>query len=587
LSTSGVWPSGPAVFGTRVQGFPSIQDLLDKHREQAAVPRVAIATAYWDATIIRRAAELADGSDQSVRLLLWLDGGSRSALTGLRADAERGEVEVKFVGSPDSAGIFHIKLYGLLDGDGPWKHALVGSPNFTDAAMRSNLELAVLLDDTEQVAKLQTWFDQQFHAAIPASKLDWTAALERLPENDPGERRRNSTSAKQVAPDALADAPRPRRNSGKPQPELDLVDLFEAASGLMVEADQGGAVLELDSQIGAESLKRTRLERDGTTLYLKFWPAELQDQATAFYTSERAERVLEANTREEWDCSPLPNLAYWNAPWQNREYFGFAGTLKQYIQIWRDNPKATTGAKSPKFENERWPTLLEIGAFPDTEAAHEQLQRIVNHSNRADRPLQVRPTVEMVRRIEVDGTNPVLAVRGALREALEILQEPSLPPHPIDSGNGAATDGWVTVVAAEDAYPVYKQAGVYWCQDDRTFSTPVSRIGFYHDKAIEPELPLALERITGTTIAELEQSPDSGHQSLAARISGAIAAGLPGPKEPFDIYDLTTAGDERTIKLAQRVPHQRPGRGKGFTQKHRFVKLDALLANPASTDELA
>lgn len=579
------------VFGTRAHGFPSIDDLLSG--EHPGIPRpsgLSVATAFWDGSIIQRT-HAAAADQHGHRLLLWLDGGNQVSLTSLQSEYREYDVDVRFIGSPDASGIFHVKLYGMTFGaSATWQRALVGSPNFTDAAMRSNLELAVLIDHAAEVVKLHTWFDAQFARAIPAAKLDWDAALDRLPERDPSTpRHRGSAHATPITPSALAEPPRARRRSTTQSTTSDLVELLEAASGLSVRKDGDGAVLELDQHLDTESLKRTRLEEHDGTLVLKFWPAELKRQAESFYTTDRAQRVVEASEREEWHCRPLPNLAYYNAPWQNREYFGddFEGTLAQYVAIWRDNPSATTGAKSPKFETETWPRLNELGAFPNTAAARAKLTRIIEHSNRGDRSIQIRPTVEMTRRVTRTSRALALDVRDALIDALDVLDEPTLPPLAAEpTAETATSNEHVCVVAARVAYPVWQRTSLYWCQPGRAFTPPLKRIGFYHDRAIEPELPLVKRHIPTTTTEALGASSDPSLAQLATRIRSAIAAGLPAPEEPFDLYELTPAQDTETIRLDHRVEHTDTGRGKGFVQAQRYVPLAALLTMPTTTAPL-
>src|SRR6185437_10303454 len=54
----------------------------------------------------------------------------------------------------------------------------------------------------------------------------------------------------------------------------------------------------------------------------------------------------------------------------------------------------------------------------------------------------------------------------------------------------------VVIVAAKNAYPEYKLLGAYICQpeSERTFQPQISRLGFYANGSIQPEVPLIRAR---------------------------------------------------------------------------------------------
>ncbi|MCW2925425.1 MAG: PLD-like domain [Thermoleophilia bacterium] len=171
------------IVGTRSGTRSSTLDLFDELSEQGDVARVDVASAYWDEHAVRHARELARAGSGPLRLVLWTAGGSRPAWAAVRAVAAERWLDLRFVDSPEGGGIFHAKVAGAAGADGRWRCALVGSGNLTDAALRRNVELGVVIDDDpEAIAELQGWFERVFDAATPAREVDFDHALSIVPE---------------------------------------------------------------------------------------------------------------------------------------------------------------------------------------------------------------------------------------------------------------------------------------------------------------------------------------------------------------------------------------------------------------------
>lgn len=159
----------------------------------------AIASAYWDRTSCQAAADLADRVGGSTRLLLWTAGASRAAWEAARREHDDPRLDVRFVDSPSTGGIFHVKLAAIEDADGSWLRTLVGSANLTAAAYERNLELGVAVEGAGATEPLRTWFYDQFEHALPAEQIDWDTAVRIAPERSEANERRKVFAAAALA----------------------------------------------------------------------------------------------------------------------------------------------------------------------------------------------------------------------------------------------------------------------------------------------------------------------------------------------------------------------------------------------------
>ena len=201
------------IVGTRSSIGTPVLSLLDELASAGDVVGLDIASAYWDAGAFDYARELAAIVAGPVRLVLWTAGGSRPSWKAAQALDLDGPVELRFVDSPEGGGIFHAKVGGTRLADGTWGCALVGSGNLTDSALRRNVELGVVIDDEPAViSDLQSWFEEQFVAATPATLIDWEHALRVVPESSEASARRAIFAAAALATPSPAGPIEPRRH---------------------------------------------------------------------------------------------------------------------------------------------------------------------------------------------------------------------------------------------------------------------------------------------------------------------------------------------------------------------------------------
>lgn len=177
--------------GTRVGTSLATLDLWQKIAAREGVASVAIASAYWDSTATAYARRLAEHVGGPVRLLLWTAGGTRAAWAAAQADAADPLLDLRFIDSPEGGGIFHAKVAGAEGADGAWLCCLVGSGNLTDAGLRKNVELGVIVNaEDSDLTGVRQWFETQFAAATPASTIDFELALSVAPAKSEAAERR-------------------------------------------------------------------------------------------------------------------------------------------------------------------------------------------------------------------------------------------------------------------------------------------------------------------------------------------------------------------------------------------------------------
>jgi hypothetical protein len=159
----------------------------------------------------------------------------------------------------------------------------------------------------------------------------------------------------------------------------------------------------------------------------------------------------------------------------------------------------------------------------------------------------------------------------------------------------------VVVVAARNAYPEYMHTSAYICQPEsqRSFQPQVHRLGFYAKGAIQPEVPVIIERrgeveISAESIAALRATGNPRDAEFARvveiyRTASSYARGVGAPF-PAQIFLLASPSDPET-KLFQtpirNTTKARTGRGYAWTLGQRYTKEAALRQAPATTDELA
>ena len=146
----------------------------------------------------------------------------------------------------------------------------------------------------------------------------------------------------------------------------------------------------------------------------------------------------------------------------------------------------------------------------------------------------------------------------------------------------------VVIVAARFAYADYQQFGAYLCQTGRTFRSGVTRMGFYRQKRIEPELPRFVHRVAalmiGTeTVDELQTSDTPFAGRIGRLVQTLLDEASPRTGRTLQLILLSEPDDDDTVRLPNAIEHLHPW---AWTQGQRYARLSELQRAPASTDEL-
>jgi hypothetical protein len=152
----------------------------------------------------------------------------------------------------------------------------------------------------------------------------------------------------------------------------------------------------------------------------------------------------------------------------------------------------------------------------------------------------------------------------------------------------AVADADTVVVAARIAYPEYVETASYICQAGRRFRDDVKYLGFYKDKAIQPDVPLILHRrdnviFSRDEASRLRSSGDDASTVIAGLIDANLDSGRRVAGVPHQVFLLSPAADERTLRLPHEVAHARKG---AWTQGQRYTSSEALGRGPLTTDDL-
>jgi hypothetical protein len=152
----------------------------------------------------------------------------------------------------------------------------------------------------------------------------------------------------------------------------------------------------------------------------------------------------------------------------------------------------------------------------------------------------------------------------------------------------------VVIVAARFAYTEYKHYGAYICQTGRSFRLGITRLGFYMDGAIQPEVPEILGicdpvEFTPEDAHRYAASDDAIGPVVAQVIDRVVADGARADGQPHKIFLLSAPDDPRTLVLAQPVRNtKRDHNGQlcAWVQGQRYTRAMLLRRGPATTDEL-
>lgn len=118
----------------------------------------------------------------------------------------------------------------------------------------------------------------------------------------------------------------------------------------------------------------------------------------------------------------------------------------------------------------------------------------------------------------------------------------------------------------------------------------MQRLGFYTQKAIQPELPRILHheaafRFDLDQAERLQQAADEPYAKRKAElIRRLFADGVEWAGMELQLFLLSEPDSAETLRLARAVEHERRG---AWTQGQRYTSAAALEAEPRTTDELA
>ena len=143
----------------------------------------------------------------------------------------------------------------------------------------------------------------------------------------------------------------------------------------------------------------------------------------------------------------------------------------------------------------------------------------------------------------------------------------------------------VLVVAARDAWPMYKPLSVYRCSTDKPMRLfqPSDHIGFYTKGAIQPLVPrikLVIENIDMRQ-QEAIKSLDDHQKGLAEELRKTIGR-LNRWHEfngRFKIMFLTGPDDDETVNRKEPIKNDKQGKSEKlvpFTYGARYVTLESL-----------
>lgn len=149
-------------------------------------------------------------------------------------------------------------------------------------------------------------------------------------------------------------------------------------------------------------------------------------------------------------------------------------------------------------------------------------------------------------------------------------------------------DADTVIVAARDAYDAYLITSAYVCQPLRSFRERVKYLGFYRNKAIQPEIAAIKHRRKSVVFSRdeasrLRSTGDPTDAAVAELIEARLAAGRSAGQE-HQVFLLSPKADPETIKLPGEIQHTERG---AWTQAQRYTTSAALKRTPSTTDELA
>ncbi|MFT4126731.1 MAG: hypothetical protein QM662_10930 [Gordonia sp. (in: high G+C Gram-positive bacteria)] len=143
------------------------------------------------------------------------------------------------------------------------------------------------------------------------------------------------------------------------------------------------------------------------------------------------------------------------------------------------------------------------------------------------------------------------------------------------------------VVPARKAWALYQSESAYVCQPGRAFRS-MERIAFYHDQAIQPEVPKIMHRRdnviwTDQEATRLQQSQDRNDRKIATVIRASRQAGWVN-NGTQQVFLLSRPGAQERRTLPAPIPNRSKGFGSAFVRKQRYVSLHKLQTANTTAD---
>jgi len=155
--------------------------------------------------------------------------------------------------------------------------------------------------------------------------------------------------------------------------------------------------------------------------------------------------------------------------------------------------------------------------------------------------------------------------------------------------DGLVSPDDVVVVAARNAYGEYARFGAYVCQPGRTFRSGISRVGFYADGEVKPEVPTIIGwrdgcRFDSRSAARLTSSPREVDRKIGALIRAMLTSGARQSGTTLQVF-LLSAPDDGVLTLRLARPVSRDAAHDGWIQKQQYTR-SAWLARAQTLADL-
>ena len=156
----------------------------------------------------------------------------------------------------------------------------------------------------------------------------------------------------------------------------------------------------------------------------------------------------------------------------------------------------------------------------------------------------------------------------------------------------SASDGQCLIVAGNGVgLDEFVHHQLYVCQGGRTFSQPYSHLGIYAKQKIHP-LVLPIEAEVDDVVLSDFTSPvnlSTQHKLKLDQIRGFLLKRERSCGVRYKVLFLGSPDDPRSIRLPHPIRNDlcgKNGKRTAFTQKHRFISLSQVRAEPQTTSEL-